>query len=173
MRACLTAALAAAVFSLANAAVGLADLNSDDPDSVSDYLAVLLFSAALIGAAVASALLRRLGAGRLGKAWHLGLALAVGGGALAGVGNLVEDAFGVSAFGLLFAFGGLALVIGLLTAGGSVLAAAPPWRWAGVALTLIAIGIAVGEEAGFTLVGLAWIALAFVLGRSSTPLRPA
>ena len=87
-RACLTAALAAAVSSLAHAAVGLADLNSDDPHSVGDYLAVLVFSAALIGAAVAFALLRRLGAGRLRRAWSLGLALAAGGGAVAGVGNL-------------------------------------------------------------------------------------
>jgi len=135
MRACLAAALAAAVLSLAHAAVGLADLNSDDPDSVGDYLAVLVFSAALIGAAVAFALLRRLGAGRLPRAWSLGLALAVGGGAVAGVGNLGADAFGVSAFDLLFALGGVALVIGVLTAGGSALAAAPPWRWVGVALT--------------------------------------
>ena len=75
----MTAALAAAVLSLAHAAVGLADLNSDDPDSVGDYLAVVVFSAALIGAAVALALLRRLGAGRLRRTWNLGLALAVGG----------------------------------------------------------------------------------------------
>jgi hypothetical protein len=33
------------VFSLANAAIGLVDLNSDDLDSVSDYLTVLLSSA--------------------------------------------------------------------------------------------------------------------------------
>ena len=63
-------------------------------------------------------------------------------------------------------------MIGVLIAGGSVLWAAPSWRWVGVALTLIAIGIAVGEQAGFTLVGLAWIALALVLGRTATPFRP-
>ena len=172
MRARLTAALTAAVLSFAHAALGLADLNSDEPESVSDYLAVLLFSASLTAAAVAFALLRRLGAGRLRRTWRLGLALAVAGGAAASVGNLGADAFGVSAFDLLFALGGLALLIGVLTAGASVLLAGPPWRWAGLALSLIAIAIAVGEQAGFTLVGLGWIALALVLGRSATPLRP-
>jgi hypothetical protein len=93
------------VFSLANAAIGPVDLNSDDLDSVSDHLTVLRFSAALIGAAVALALLGRLGAGRLRRAWSLALAPAVRGAAVAGVGNLVEDAFGVSAFGLLFGLG--------------------------------------------------------------------
>jgi hypothetical protein len=63
------------------------------------------------------------------------LAVAVAGGTLAGVGNLVEEAFGVSAFGLLFALGGLA--------------------WSS----------ACGEQAGFALVGLTWIALAFLPGR--------
>ena len=169
MQACLTTALAAAGLSLVNVAVGLADLNSDEPDSVGDHLAVLSFSAALIGGAVALAVLRRVGADRLRTAWSLGLAVAVGGGAAAALGNLVEDSLGVSAFGLLFALGGLALVIGLLAAGGSVLAAAPPWRWVGVALILIAIGTAVGEQVGFTLVGLTWIALAFVLWRSTKP----
>jgi hypothetical protein len=171
MPACLTAALAAGGLSLANAAIGFAEVNSDDPQSVSDYLAVLLFSAALVAAAVASAFLRRLGADRPRRAWGVGLAVAVAGGTLAGAGNLVEDAFGVSAFGLLFALGGLALVIGLLTAGGSVLATAPPWRWVGVALVLVAIGIAVGEQAGFALVGLTWIALAFLLGGRTSHFR--
>ena len=102
------------------------------------------------------------------------MAVAVTGGALAGLGNLVEDAFGVSAFGLLFALGGLALVIGLLTAGGSALASAPPRRWVGSALILVAIGIAIGEEAGFAVAGVAWIALARLLerrGRDSNPRR--
>ena len=173
MRGCLTAALAAGGLSLANAAIGLADVNSDDPQSVSDYLAVLLFSAALLAAAVASALLRRLGRDRRQRAWGLGLAVAVAGGALAGIGNLGEDLVGVSAFGLSFALGGLALIIGLLIAGGSVLATAPPWRWVGVALIVVAIGIAVGEQAGFALVGLTWIALAFLLGRRTRHFRPA
>jgi hypothetical protein len=174
MRACSTAALAAGGLSLANAAIGLADVKSDDPQSVGDYLAVLLFSAALAGAAVASLFLRRLGADRSPRrAWRLGLAVAVVGGALAGVGNLVEDAFGVSAFGLLFALGGLALVLGLLTAGVAMLPTAPPWRWVGVALVLVAIGIVIGEQAGFALVGLTWIALAFLFGGRTRHFRPA
>ena len=164
MRACLTAPLTAGGLSLTNAAIGLADVDSDDPQSVSDYLAVLLFSAALVATALAAAFLRRLGADRPRRACDVGVAVAMVGGTLAGVGNLVEDAFAVSAFGVLFALGGLALVVGLLTAGASLLATAPPRRWVGVALILVAIGIAVGEQAGFALVGLTWIALAFLLG---------
>jgi hypothetical protein len=65
------------------------------------------------------------------------------------------------------------LVLGLLTAGVAALATAPPWRWVGVAFVLIAIGIAIGEQAGFALVGLTWIALAFLLGGRARHFRPA
>jgi hypothetical protein len=91
--------------------------------------------------------------------------VAVAGGTLAGIGNLVDDAFGVSASGLLSAPGGFGLVMGLLTAGGSALATPPPWDWMGLGLVLVAIGIAIGEHAGSALVDLSWIALAFLLGR--------
>jgi hypothetical protein len=43
----------------------------------------------------------------------------------------------------------------------------------GVAFVLIAIGIAIGEQAGFALVGLTWIALAFLLGGRARHFRPA
>ena len=163
MRASVVAFLAAAALSLANAAIGFAYTNSDDPQSVSDYTAVLLFSAALIGAAAALAVLRRLRVGPSRRAVSLGLAVAAVGAALAGVGNLVEDGLGVSAFGLLFALGGLVLIIGLLTAATMVLTTTPPSRWVSIALVLLAVGFAVGEEPGFALVGLTWLVLARML----------
>jgi MFS family permease len=169
MRACLVAFLAAAALSLANAAIGLADTNSDDPQSVSDYAAVLVFSAALIGAAIALAFLRQLRAAPFRSAASIGLAVAATGAALAGVGNFVEDGLGVSAFGFLFALGGLALIIGLFAAATMALTTAPPWRWVGIALVLLAVGIAVGEEPGFALVALMWLVLAFVLVEPRSP----
>jgi hypothetical protein len=57
-RAGLAAMLAAATFSLGNAAIGLADPESDDGQSVVDYAAELALSAALIGAAAAFLFLR-------------------------------------------------------------------------------------------------------------------
>jgi hypothetical protein len=178
LRGCVVAALVAGGLSLANAAIGLADTDSDDPQSAGDYAAIVVFSAALVGAAIASGSLRRLGAARSRRAAGLGLATAATGGALAGIGNLLEDGFGVSAFGLLFALGGLILIIGLLAAG-VALTIAPGWRLVGVALLLVAVGIAVGEEPGFALAGLSWTASAVVLAgrdrgvRSTPPARPA
>jgi hypothetical protein len=157
------ALLAAAALSLANAVIGFADTNSDDPQSVSDYTAVFLFSAALVAAAAALAVLRRLRAGSSRSAPSVGLGVAAAGAALAAAGNLIEDGVGISAFGLLFALGGLILVIGLLTAATMVLTTGPPWRWVGIGLVLLAVGFAVGEEPGFALVALTWLVLALML----------
>jgi hypothetical protein len=168
----LAALLAAGALSLGGVALEALAESSDDPQSVADYAAVLAVSAALIGAAAALAFLRRYGARRSRRAGNLGLAVAGGGAALAGVGNAVELGLGVSAFGLLFALGTVALLLGLLIAGVSVLMAPPPWRWAGPALVLLAVGIAVGEEAGFVLVGLTWIVLAAMLAARTGPFRP-
>jgi peptidoglycan/LPS O-acetylase OafA/YrhL len=162
-RACLVAFLAAAALSLANVVIGFADTNSDDPQSVSDYAAVTLFSAALVGASAALAVLRRLRAGSSRSAPSVGLGVAAAGAALAGVGNLIEDGLGISAFGLLFALGGLVLVIGLLTAATMVLTTGWPLRWVGIGLVLLAVGFAIGEEPGFALVGVTWLVLALVL----------
>jgi hypothetical protein len=138
--------LAAATFSLGNAAIGLADPESDDGQSVVDYAAELALSAALIGAAAAFLFLRRYDGGRSRRVGGLGWSVALGGAALAGVGNFFENGLGVSAFGLLFALGGLALLIGLFAVSVAVLAAAAPWRWAGPFLVALALGVAVGQQ---------------------------
>jgi hypothetical protein len=163
--------LAAAAFSLGNAAIALADPKADDSESVADYAAELALSAALIAAAAAFVFLRRGDAGRSRTAGNIGWTASAGGSALAGIGNFFENGLGVSAFGLLFAFGGLALIIGLATAGIAVLASAPPWRWLGVALIIFAGGTALGEEEGLGLVGLTWIAVAALLARRAGPFR--
>ena len=163
--------LAAAGCSLANAAIGIADSNSGDSKSFTDYAAELALSAALIAAAAALLFLRRYDPGRSRRAGGVGWTVAAVGAAFAGVGNLFENGFGVSAFGLLFALGGLVLFIGLLTVGIAVFAAASPWRWVGVFLVVLALGIVVGEEPGFGLVGLVWIALAALLAARSGPFR--
>jgi hypothetical protein len=164
--------LAAAAFSLGNAAIGLAGSNADDPESVADYAAEIALSAALIAAAAAFVFLRRCDAGRSRKVGKFGWTVSAGGSALAGIGNFFENGLGASAFGLVFAFGGLALFIGLASAGIAVLASAPPWRWLGVALIVFAAGIAVGEEPGFGLIGLTWIAVAALLAGRAGPFRP-
>src|SRR5215218_2744686 len=68
MRAGLAAMLAAAGCSLANAAIGVADSNSGDSQSVTDYAAELALSVALIAAAAAFVFLRRYDAGRSRRA---------------------------------------------------------------------------------------------------------
>jgi hypothetical protein len=159
----LVAFFAAAALSLANAVIGFADTNSDDPQSVSDYAAVVLFSAALLAATAALVVLRRFLAGPSKSALSVGLALAAAGAALAGAGNLIEDGLGISAFGLLFVLGGLVLVIGLLTAATIVVTTGAPWRWVGIGLVLLAVGFAVGEEPGFAIVAVTWLVLALLL----------
>jgi len=163
--------LAAAGCSLANATIGVADSSSGDSQSVSDYAAELALSAALIAAAAAFLFLRRYDAGRSRRAGDIGWTVAAVGAGLAGVGNLFENGFGVSVFGLLFALGGLVLFIGLLVVSIAVFAAASPWRWVGVFLVVLALGIVVGEEAGFGLVGLVWIILAALLAARAGPFR--
>jgi hypothetical protein len=122
--------LAAAALSLVNAAIGLADANSDDPQSVGDYTAVLVFSAALLGSVAALVFLRGLLARTSPHATRLGLVVAA---------------------------------LGLLTAATMVLTKPPPWRWVSVALVLLAVGFAVGEEPGFVLVALTCPVLALRL----------
>jgi drug/metabolite transporter (DMT)-like permease len=168
----LAALLVAGAFSLGVVALEAVAESSDDPQSVADYAAVLAVSAALLGAATALAFLRRFGARRSRRAGNLALAVAGVGAALAGVGNGVELGLGVSAFELLFALGAVALLLGLLIAGVSVLTAPAPWRWAGLALVLLAVGTAVGEEPGFVLLGVTWIVLAALLAARSGPLPP-
>ena len=168
----LAALLAAAAFSLGSVALEALAESSDDPRSVADHAAVLVVSAALLGAGAALAFLRRYGARRSRRAGSLGLAVAGGGAALAGVGNAVELGLGVSAFGLLFALGTMTLLVGLLIAGVSVLTAAAPWRWAGLAVVPLAVGFAVGEGPGFVLVGLTWIVLATLLAARTGPFHP-
>jgi hypothetical protein len=169
-RAVLTAFLVAGAFSLGGVALEAVAESSDDPQSVADYAAVLAVSTALLGAATALAFLRRFGARRSRRAGNLGLAVAGVGATLAGVGNAVELGLGVSAFGLLFALGTVALLLGLLIAAVSVLTAPAPWRWAGLALVLLAVGM-VGEEPGLVLVGVTWIVLAALLATGSGPFR--
>jgi len=163
--------LAAAGGSLTNAAIGVADVNSGDSGSVTEYVAELALSAALIAAAAAFLFLRRYDGGRSRRGGDVGWTVAVVGAGLAGVGNLFENGFGVSAFGLLFALGGLVLFIGLLTVGIAVFAAAAPWRGVAVFLLVLAVGIVVGEEPGFGVVGLAWIVLAALLAAGAGPFR--
>jgi len=163
--------LVAAGCSLANAAIGVADSNSGDSESGTEYAAELALSAALIAAAAALLFLRRYDGGRSRRAGHVGWTVAAVGAAFAGVGNLFENGFGVSAFALLFVLGGLVLFVGLLTVGIAVFAAASPWRWVGVLLGVLALGIVVGEEPGFGLVGLVWIVLAALLAARAGPFR--
>lgn len=170
LRACVTGALIASASSLAYAAIGFVDTNSDDPQSFGDHAAVVLFSVAFFGAAVASGLLCRSEVGRSRRAAGLGLAVACWGAALAGLGNFVEDSLGVDAFGLLFGLGALTRFVGMAIAGVALITA-PVWRGVGACLLLVAVGINVGEQPGFAISALAWTFLALVLVRAARSIR--
>ena len=135
-----------------------ADPQYEDPVSASDWFAVLSFSAALFATALALPLLAQLIGGR--AVFRVSLVPAVGA-ALAGLGNLVEDALQVGFAGLFYGVGagltGLGLIAFTVAAavfgrGRHRLLAAVP------AATLI--GWSLFESGGGALILVAWLSAA-------------
>lgn len=156
-----------------------ADPEYMDPESVSDWFAVLSFSAGLLALAVALPMFARLIGGRV--VFRVSLVPAAGA-ALAGVGNLFEDALhwagppGSSGWAFwLFVLGtavtlvgliALALVVAVVGRGRRRLLAAVP------AATLI--GLMLFESGGGVLILAAWLAAAaMALGRPARTVAPA
>jgi len=170
-------ALVAGLLWLLRAWVQLADPVYWDPHSWIDYLAVALYSAAMVALTPPLAGLQRqqeAHAGRLGR-WTFYVTF--WGAAATGIGNLLEDGLGpvfrpAGLVGLLLYLLGFAfLFLGLIPFGIAVLRAGVLARWIGVALILaVPVLLTFWERGGAALFGLIWIAIGgYLLDRSRRP----
>jgi hypothetical protein len=146
------------------AGVGLSDPAYWNPSSGTDYLAVALYSAALLGLLPALLVLhtqQRGRSGRLGR-WAFGAAFI--GAAAAGIGNLAEDWFRLGLVGLVLYLPGILLLTGgLLLLGVATVRANVFPRWCGWALLVGLLGLVLIERGGGLVLGLVWIALGSLL----------
>ena len=91
--------------------------------------------------------------------------------AVSGVGNVLEDVVNLGFGELLFTFGGMVGVIGVLMAAVSILAVRSPLRWSALPLLLFVVGAAFPDSGGQFLTGASLIALGLLLSASSADLR--
>ncbi len=132
----------------------LGDVQYYDPESAWDYLGVMSQSAAGAATGIALVLLSRTPPAERGSTL-----LAVAGVAAVthGVGNLLEDAFGIEAAVWAFFAGGVVMMVALWAAGFLLLATASATRRIGVLLVIGGFGGMLGF--GLLLMGLAWIGI--------------
>ena len=151
--------LIAALLALARVGLDVFGPSYYAPESVLDYVAVLLMTMVLSATGVALVELFRSPLVSRG-AW---LTLFPAGGAIvAGLGNLLEDGFGVESAVWAFFVGSVTMVFGLVIAGVAILTVRSPWRWTGLALIAGGVGYGMGD-AGLLLFGIVWLTFAVVL----------
>lgn len=142
----------AGVCAIARWLVEFADVQYYDPESLLDYSAVILQTAAGLATGIALIVLWRNPPVQRG-AFLIGL-----GGVAAmsqGLGNLFEDAFGWEWAEWGFFIGGMGFVITVALAGILTLTVNSPMRWSGVFLLLGSTGGMLGF--GLLLMGVTWI----------------
>ncbi len=156
----------AGVLAVGRWSLEILDIQYYDPQGLLDYSGVILQTAAGVATGVALILLWRDPPVSRG-AWLLLLAGALA--ATQGVGNLLEDAFGVEDAVWLFFVGGAGMIFTLAAAGGSALSVRSELRWSGVFLLLGAAGGMLGP--GLAVMGAAWIAFGVWLMRQGSTLH--
>ena len=143
-----------------HAGVGRSDPVYWQPTSGADYLAVALFSAALLGLLPPLLTLHLQQRGHSGRVGAWAFAAAFLGAAAAGIGNLLEDWFGIRLIGLvLYLPGSLLLSVGLVRLGVAPIKAKVVPRWCGWALIVGLLGFLVVSVGGGFVLGLVWGAL--------------
>lgn len=148
--------------------VEFADVQYYDPESLLDYSAVILQTAAGLATGIALIVLWRNPPVKRGA-----FLLALGGIAAMsqGLGNLFEDAFGWEWAEWGFFIGGMGFVITVALAGILALTASSPMRWSGVFLVLGSTGGMLGF--GLLLMGVAWISFGAWIYRHTEKQTPA
>ena len=137
-----------------------AEPNFTDPESTSDWWAVVSFSLCWALLPAGLALLVRL-TQRGGRTTHALLAIGAVGAVTAAIANIIEDGMGVDAAGSVY-FVSVSLTMLTMIALAGVLLAGQP-RWPGVVVLSTLIGMLNLEAAGGVLVLLAWGATAIAL----------
>ena len=123
-----------------------------DATTLTDYAAVVGLTGSFVVAGIALILLWRNPPVKRGS---LFLLLAGIGAIAEGVGDLLEDAFGVEDGVWLFFGGGLLLMTSLIVAGVAALTVRSPRRWSGLFLLFAAPGAMLGL--GVIMMGVSWI----------------
>jgi len=134
--------------------------NFTDPDSASDWWAVVSFSLALALLPVGMALLVGQSQ-RVNRTSSVLLVLAALGAVTAAIANVVEDGLGVEAAGNVY-YGSILLLLLTMLALAGVLAAKSP-RWPGVVVLATLIGLVLLESGGGVLILLVWGAAAIAV----------
>jgi hypothetical protein len=123
-----------------------------DASTLTDYAAVVGLTGSFVVTGIALILLWRNPPVKRGS---LFLLLAGIGAIAEGVGDLLEDAFGVADGVWLFFVGGLLLMTSLIVAGVAALTVRSPRRWSGLFLLFAAPGAMLGV--GAIMMGVSWI----------------
>lgn len=140
--------------------------NFTDPESASDWWAVVSISLALALLAAGIALL--VGLSQPGnRTSSVLLVLAALGAVAAAISNIVEDGLGVEAAGNVYYGSVLLLLVTMLALGGLLVARSP--RWPGVVVFATLIGLVLLESGGGILVLLAWGAAAIAVRPRTSP----
>jgi hypothetical protein len=139
-----------------------AEPNFTDPESTSDWWAVVSFSLCWALLPAGLALLVRL-TGRSGRATHALLVTGAIGAVTAAIANIVEDGLGVDAAGSVYFFSVSLTMLTMIALTGVLLAGRP--RWPGVVVLSTLIGMLNLEAGGGLPVLVAW-------GATATALRP-
>lgn len=160
--------LVAGVCAIARWLIEFADVQYYDPESLLDYSAVILQTAAGLATGVALIVLWRNPPVKRG-AFLIGLG---GVAAIAqGLGNLFEDAFGWGWAEWGFFIGGMGFVITVAAAGILTLTVRSPMRWSGLFLLLGSTGGMLGF--GLLLMGATWIGFSlWIYSHSRKPTPP-
>ena len=99
------------------------------------------------------------------KVWLVGMALAILASAVVGVSNFIEDALGVKALGVMFGYGGLGLMFGLLLATLGAFLQPQIRSRLGWFLLACLVGIAIPDSGGGFVIGIAFWILAWMESR--------
>lgn len=134
--------------------------NFTDPESASDWWAVVTISLALALLPAALALLVVLSQG-VGRISLVLLAVAALGAVAAAIANVIEDGLGVAGAGNVY-YASIVLMMLTLLALAGVLAAGHP-RWPGLVVLGSVIGMVLLEKGGGLMILLAWGAAAITL----------
>lgn len=142
--------------------------NFTDPDSASDWWAVVSVSLALALLPAAMAFLVALGH-RRERTSRVLLVMAALGAVTASTANVVEDGLGVDSAGNVYYASILLLLLTMLALAGVLVSRSP--RWPGVVVLATVIGLVMLESGGGVLVLLAWCAAAMAVGPRTSPWR--
>lgn len=123
-----------------------------DASTLTDYAAVVGLTGSFVVTGIALILLWRDPPVKRGS---LFLLLAGIGAIAEGVGDLLEDAFGIEDGVWLFFGGGLLLLVSLIVAGVAALTVNSPYRWSGLFLVVAAPGAMLGV--GAIMMGVSWV----------------